>query len=37
LAGSLDLVRDSKNPTDPPLRADLPALLAAVLSDGFDR
>jgi hypothetical protein len=28
LANTLDLVRDSKNPTGPVLRADVPALIA---------
>jgi hypothetical protein len=37
LAGSLDLVRDSKNPTGPTLRADLAALLTAVRSNHFTR
>ena len=30
IASTLDRLRDSKNPTGPALRADLPALLAAI-------
>lgn len=37
LAGALDAVRDSKNPTGPILRADLRGLLAAARQARFDR
>lgn len=33
LVGTLDAVRDSKNPNGPILRADLPALLTAIRED----
>jgi hypothetical protein len=33
LAGTLDAVRDSKNPGGPILRADLPGLLTAIRED----
>jgi hypothetical protein len=33
IAGGLDVVRDSKNPSGPVLRADLTALLTAIKSD----
>ena len=37
LAGTLNRVRDSKNPTGPTIRADLGALVAAVKAGQFDR
>lgn len=37
LAGSLDLVRDSKKPNGPSLRVDVVALLGAVKSGRFAR
>jgi uncharacterized protein DUF397 len=37
LAGTLDRVRDSKNPTGPTLCADLTPLLAKIKSGRFDR
>lgn len=37
LAGSLDLVRDSKNPDGPSLRADVAAFVGAVKSGRFGR
>jgi hypothetical protein len=37
LAGTLDLVRDSKNPAGPALRADLRAFLVAIKNDQLDR
>jgi Domain of unknown function (DUF397) len=37
LVNTLDMVRDSKNPTGPSLRVDLTALLAEVKSDRMTR
>ncbi|HEX3784331.1 MAG TPA: DUF397 domain-containing protein [Pseudonocardiaceae bacterium] len=37
LAGTLDMLRDSKNPAGPALRADLGALLAAIKENQLDR
>jgi hypothetical protein len=37
LAGTLDRVRDSKNPTGPTLHADLTTLLAKIKSGQFNR
>jgi hypothetical protein len=37
LVGTLDAVRDSKNPDGPILRADLRGLVAAVRESRFDR
>jgi hypothetical protein len=37
LAETLDLVRDSKHPTGPPLRVDIAAFLAEVKSGRFGR
>ncbi len=37
LAGTLDLLRDSKNPAGPVLRVDLGAFLAAIRDDQLNR
>jgi hypothetical protein len=37
LCGTLDALRDSKNPTGPALRVDLGAFLAAVKNDRLNR
>jgi hypothetical protein len=37
LAGTLDLVRDSKNAAGPALRVDLAAMLTEIRSGRFDR
>jgi hypothetical protein len=37
VAGTLDRVRDSKNPTGPTIRADISALVTAVKAGQFDR
>jgi hypothetical protein len=36
IAGTLNRVRDSKNPTGPTIRADIGALVAAVKAGQFD-
>ncbi|HEX3783616.1 MAG TPA: DUF397 domain-containing protein [Pseudonocardiaceae bacterium] len=37
LAGDLDFIRDSKNPTGPRLQGDLTALVTEIKSGRFDR